>query len=47
MSPWPLIGGVGIAGVTNDDFVMPVYARPGDQIVLTKPLATQIAVNSY
>jgi len=23
-------GGVGIAGVTNDEFLMPVNSRPGD-----------------
>lgn len=28
MSPWPIIGGVGIAGV--EEYLHPVNARPGD-----------------
>lgn len=47
MSPWPIIGGVGISALPNQEFKMPTHANPGDQLVLTKPLGTQIAVNAY
>ena len=38
MSPWPIMfkfkfinsGGVGIAGVRPDEFILPVHAKPGD-----------------
>ncbi|CAD8126610.1 unnamed protein product [Paramecium sonneborni] len=46
-SPWPQIGGVGIASNHRDDFIMPNGAEPGDYLILTKPLGVQIAVNTF
>lgn len=44
-NPWPIIGGVAKSVCREGDFVLPRGARPGDVIVLTKPLGTQVAVN--
>lgn len=46
MNPWPIIGGVAESICADSDFIMPVNAVPGDVLVLTKPLGTQIAVNA-
>jgi len=45
LNPWPLIGGVAKTICKAEDIIMPVSARVGDVVVLTKPLGTQIAVN--
>jgi selenide,water dikinase len=45
LNPWPIIGGAATAICTQDEFIMPRNAVPGDVIVLTKPLGTQVAVN--
>jgi len=45
MNPWPIIGGAATSVCTDDEFIMPRNAVPGDLIVLTKPLGTQVAVN--
>lgn len=46
MNPWPLIGGVAMAVVTEAEMVRPSgLLRAGDVLVLTKPLGCQIAVN--
>ncbi|KAG5490697.1 hypothetical protein JKF63_00819 [Porcisia hertigi] len=46
MNPWPLIGGVAMAVVTEAEMVRPNgLLRSGDVLVLTKPLGCQIAVN--
>ena len=47
MNPWPIIGGVASAVCKEEDFIRPVNAQPGDIVILTKPLGTQIAVNFY
>lgn len=47
MNPWTIIGGVGTTICTENDFIRPLHAVPGDLIVLTKPIGTQIAVNVY
>lgn len=47
MNPWPIIGGVAMSVVSEGEFVMPVKAIPGDVLVLTKPLGTQLAVNAH
>jgi selenophosphate synthase len=47
LNPWPLIGGVAETVIAREDFIMPDAALPGDTIVLTKPLGTQLAVNLY
>lgn len=46
MNPWPLIGGVAMRVVSEAEMVRPSgLLRPGDVLVLTKPLGCQIAVN--
>lgn len=47
INPWYIIGGVASAVVTRDELIMPDGAMPGDVIVLTKALGTQIAVNAH
>lgn len=44
-NPWPIIGGVANCTVKEDEMIRPKHAAPGDVIVLTKPLGTQVAVN--
>lgn len=46
LNPWPIIGGTASATVTEADMIRPGGARPGDMVVLTKPLGTQLAVNA-
>merc|ERR1712061_272007 len=45
MNPWPMIGGVANVMCREDEYIRPNYGRPGDLLVLTKPLGTQPAVN--
>lgn len=47
LNPWPLIGGVAEVVLPRGEFLMPDAAQPGDTIVLTKPLGTQVAINLY
>lgn len=47
INPWMTIGGVASAVCTPDEIIMPDGAVPGDVLVLTKPLGTQIAVNAH
>ena len=47
LNPWPIIGGVAKSCVKAVDYIMPVNARAGDVLVLTKPLGTQVAVNVH
>jgi selenide,water dikinase len=44
-NPWPIIGGTAMSCCSPNEFIMPVNARAGDVLVLTKPLGTQVAVN--
>ena len=44
-NPWPLIGGTASAMVRSSSIVRPDLAVPGDVLVLTKPLGTQIVGN--
>lgn len=44
-NPWPIIGGVAKAICQQKDIIMPIHAKPGDVLVLTKPIGTQLAVN--
>ncbi|EFA75276.1 selenide water dikinase [Heterostelium album PN500] len=46
-NPWPLIGGVATAIIRKDEMIMPVNAVPGDVLVLTKPLGTQVCANFH
>lgn len=45
LNPWPIIGGVAQSMCRDDDIIMPQDGQPGDVLVLTKPLGTQVAVN--
>ena len=44
-NPWPLIGGTASTIVQSSSIVRPDKAEPGDLLVLTKPLGTQIVGN--
>lgn len=44
-NPSPIIGGVAKSILKESDFIRPEHAVPGDVLVLTKPLGTQVAVN--
>jgi len=46
-NPWPIIGGVAMSVCKAPEIIMPVGAIPGDVIVLTKPLGTQVSVNAH
>eukprot|EP00478_Filoreta_tenera_P002541 GABV01002638.1.p1 GENE.GABV01002638.1~~GABV01002638.1.p1 ORF type:complete len:130 (+),score=22.74 GABV01002638.1:151-540(+) len=45
LNPWPIIGGVAQSTCKAPDFIEPNQSKPGDVLVLTKPLGTQVAVN--
>lgn len=47
LNPWPIIGGVATATCREQDFIRPELAVPGDVLVLTKPLGTQVSVNLH
>lgn len=47
LNPWPIIGGVATSVVTAAGFIPSDGAQPGDVLVLTKPLGTQVAVNVH
>jgi selenide,water dikinase len=46
-NPWPIVGGVATALVREEEMVRPEGCQPGDVLVLTKPLGTQVAVNVW
>jgi len=45
LNPWPIIGGTAMSCCSDEEFILPVSAVPGDLLILTKPLGTQVAVN--
>ncbi|XP_058873113.1 selenide, water dikinase 1-like [Acipenser ruthenus] len=47
LNPWIIIGGVATVVCQPSEFIMPDNAVPGDVLVLTKPLGTQVAVNAH
>lgn len=47
VNPWIIIGGVATVVCQPNEFIMPDSAVPGDVLVLTKPLGTQVAVNAH
>lgn len=47
LNPWPIIGGVAMAVCRESDMIRPDQAQPGNVLVLTKPLGTQLAVNGH
>nr|XP_061812597.1 selenide, water dikinase 1 isoform X3 [Nerophis lumbriciformis] len=44
LNPWVVLGGVATTVCQPNEFIMPDNAVPGDVLVLTKPLGTQVAV---
>lgn len=46
-NPWPIIGGVATSVVSETEYIMPTGAKPGDVLVLTKPLGIQVAGNLH
>jgi len=42
-----MIGGCAIATPLQNQFIIPIEAKKGDLLLLTKPLGMQVAVNSY
>ncbi|XP_066840760.1 selenide, water dikinase 2-like [Anser cygnoides] len=47
LNPWLIVGGVATVVCQPSDFIMPDSAVPGDVLVLTKPLGTQVAVTAH
>ena len=45
MNPWPIIGGVANVVCNENEYIKVNEGEPGDVLVLTKPLGTQVAVN--
>lgn len=45
LNPWCMIGGVASAAVLPGEIIVP-HAEPGNVLVLTKPLGTQVAANA-
>ena len=43
---WPMMGGCAVAVVKDNEFVMPNHAKPGDKLILTKPLGTRLVINA-
>merc|ERR1719223_2228173 len=44
-NPWPIIGGIAKSVLKEEHFIRPRHAAPGDVLVVTKPIGTQLAVN--
>lgn len=47
VNPWCTVGGVASTVCPPAAIIMPEGARPGQVLVLTKPLGTQVAVNAH
>ncbi|KXS22305.1 selenide water dikinase [Gonapodya prolifera JEL478] len=47
MSPWFILGGVATTVQSSVAIIYPTASRPGDVLVLTKPLGTQVASNVH
>lgn len=47
LNPWCIIGGIATAVCHKSELIMPYNAQPGDALVLTKPLGTQLATNAF
>jgi len=47
VNPWCTVGGVASSVCTQEKIIMPDGASPGEVLVLTKPLGTQVAVNAH
>lgn len=44
-NPWPMIGGTAISTLPKKDVIFPNNAKPGDLLILTKPLGMQVCSN--
>ena len=47
VNPWCTVGGVASTVCTQDKIILPENSSPGEVLVLTKALGTQIAVNAH
>lgn len=47
INPWLTIGGVATSVCSPSEYIVPDSALVGDVLVLTKPLGTQVAINSF
>lgn len=47
INPWCTVGGVASTVCTQQQIILPEGSSPGEVLVLTKPLGTQIAVNAH
>ncbi|GAB0100966.1 Selenide, water dikinase 2 [Sergentomyia squamirostris] len=47
VNPWCILGGVATSICRPEEVIYPGNAVPGDVLVLTKPLGTQLATNAY
>ncbi|CRL02862.1 CLUMA_CG015860, isoform A [Clunio marinus] len=45
-NPWCIIGGIATSVCVKDEIIFPTKAKPGDIIILTKPLGVQLATNA-
>jgi len=43
MNPFPIIGGTAISTCLKEKVIFPNNAKPGDVLILTKPLGTQVS----
>ena len=46
-NPWVIVGGVASSVCADHEYIVPNGGRPGDVLVRTKPLGTQVAVNAH
>lgn len=47
INPWCIIGGIATSICSRDEIIIPNKSQLGDCLILTKPLGTQLATNSY
>lgn len=47
LNPWPIIGGVAISVLREEEFIRPEGVQAGHVLLCTKPLGTQVAVNVW
>lgn len=47
MSPWFIVGGVASSVYPDTEIIKPTDAQPGDVLLLTKPLGTQVCSNLH
>lgn len=47
INPWCIIGGIATSVCLEPEIIFPNGAEPGDVLILTKPLGTQLATNAF